>query len=220
MENDRVCERRAELISGVKVTHTGHQSHPDNSQQSNETDIKQVKEVRRIRQHDQTHNVTGIVVYGDRVYTVHYKGLTVYCYSHDHELSCKYEHSGGENTIVQGMCLMMDGHTPMLVIGDFINQAVVWIKIKDDFTMDHLHTQQLGYGPRGLYNDRGQLMISDSGHHKIHRYMRDGHLLGVITLPDDIIPCNITGHGDGDQYVITPGFGDYFGWTFKETLQR
>ena len=166
---------------------------------------KEVKEVRRIRQRNPT-GVTGMVVYGERIYTVHHIGLTIYCYSNDGELTYTYQHKGGENTSVGGMSLIMDGHTPMLVISDHINRAAVWIKIKDDFTLDHHHTQQLGYRPNGLYNDRGHLMISDGRNNKIHRYRCDGHLLGVITLPDDVRPAYVTRRGDCHQYAVRDPF--------------
>ena len=159
------------------------------------------EEVGRIRLHNQDDGVIGMVVYNECVYVVHNPGLVVYCYKPDGSLGEKYEHEGEAETCIQGMCLMMHDDLAMLVVSDWSNKALVWIRIKDDFTMDHHHTQQVGYLPRGSYNDRGHLMVSDD--HKIHRYTGDGQPLDVITLPDDVDPRWVTRHGDSDQFVVT-----------------
>ena len=164
----------------------------------------EVKEVSRIRLHDQDKGaVCGMVVYYQRVYVVHYKGLIVYCYTPDGSLSHKYEHKGGENASVRGMSLMKDGDTAMMVVSDVTSKSLIWIKITDDVTMDHHHTQQLDYSPRGSCVDQGDLMVCDPDNHKIHRYRHDGQTLAVINLPDDVSPRWLTRHGDGGQYVIS-----------------
>ena len=50
---------------------------------------------------------------------------------------------------------MKDGDTAMLVVSDGTNKSLIWIKITDDVTMDHHHTQQLNYSPCGSYIDKG-----------------------------------------------------------------
>ena len=163
----------------------------------------EVKEVSRIRLHAQNKgDVWGMVVYNQRVYVVHDTGLIVYCYTPDGSLSHKYEHKGEANAAIEGMCLMKDGDTAMLVVCDANNEALVWIRLIDDVTMDHHHTQRLDYGPYGSYNDRGDLMVCDPDNHKIHRYIPDGQTLAVINLPGDVKPWRVTRHGDGDQYVV------------------
>ena len=165
----------------------------------------EVKEVSRIRLHAQDKGaVSGIVVHNQRVYVVHYRDLIVYCYTPDGSLSHKYEHIGGEKAYVQGMCLMKkDGDTAMLVISDATTESLIWIKITDDVTMHHHHTQQLDYSPYGSYIDKGDLMVCDPDNHKIHRYRHDDQTLAVINLPGDVWPCWLTRHGDGGQYVIS-----------------
>ena len=181
----------------LKVTGTG----------SVETDKQvEVKEVSRIRLHAQDKfNVSGIVVHHQRVYVVHQKGLIVYCYTPDESLSHKYEHKGGRKASVRGMCLMKDGNTAMLVFSDARSKSLTWIKITDDVTMDHHHTQQLEYRPWGSYVDKGDLMVCDPDNQKIHRYSNDGQTLAVINLPDNVSPRWATRHGDGDQYVVSDG---------------
>ena len=72
--------------------------------------------VSRIRLHAQDKgDMYGMVVYHERVYVVHSKGLIVYCYTPDGSLSHKYEHKGGEKANIRGMCLMIDGDTAMSV---------------------------------------------------------------------------------------------------------
>ena len=165
---------------------------------------KKQEEVGRIRLHDQDEDgVLGMVVYRTRVYVVHHTGLVVYCYNPDGSLSKKYEHKGGAETVVQGMCLMMDEYTPMLVASDFTNKSLIWIRITDDFTMEHHLSQQLDFTPSASYNDRGALMVSDVVNHKIHRYTGDGQPLDVIAVPDDVNPRCVTRYGDGEQYVVT-----------------
>ena len=162
---------------------------------------KKQEEVGRIRLHKQDKVVLGLVVYKERVYVVHDTGLVVYCYEPDGSLSEKYEHEGGAETGVQGMCLMTHKGTARLVVSDFTNQALVWITISDGGAMKHHHTQQVKYWPRGSYNDRGHLMVCSPDDHKIHRYTGDGQPLHEITLPDDVTPWWVTRH-DGDQYVV------------------
>ena len=159
----------------------------------------EVKEVSRIRLHAQQ-RLYGMVVYHQRVYVMNQTGLIVYCYTPDGSLSHKYENKGVTKTVM-GMCLVMDGDTAMLVVSAYNNKALVWIKISDDVTMDHHHTQHLDYSPRGSYNDRGDLVVCDPDNHKIHRYTHDGQTLAVINLSDNIRPWWLTRHGD--QYVVT-----------------
>ena len=118
----------------------------------------EVKEVCRIAQDEQNYRVAGMVIYKEYVYTVHKKGLTVYCHTRNGSFFSKYEHIGGVSTVIEGMCLMINGNTPMLVVSAHNTRSLVWIKI-NDVTMDHHHTQQLDYQPYQSYNDRGQLMV-------------------------------------------------------------
>ena len=175
-----------------------------------ETDKQvEVMEVSRIRLHDQDKGkVWGLVVYNQRVYVVHHKGLMVYCYAPDGSLSHKYEHKGGEEAYTDGMCLMNDGNTAMLVVMDYTINSLIWIRIIDDVTMDHHHTQQLDYSPWGLYSDKGDLLVSDDVNHKIHRYTHDGQTIDVINLPDDVYPKCVARRGDGDQYVVSDWYTD------------
>ena len=146
--------------------------------------------------------VKGLVVHNKYMYVVHHTGLTVYCYKPDGSLHHTYEHKGGAETTVQGMCLTMLRDTPMLVISDFTNKALVWMTINSDFTVVPHHTQPVDYRPKGSYIDRGDLTVCDADNHRIHRYRRDGHPPEVITLPSDVAPSRLTRHGDGDGYVI------------------
>ena len=166
---------------------------------------KKQEEVGRIRLHnqDEENGVLGMVVYKEHVYVVHRIGLVVYCYNPDGSLGEKYEHKSGAKIHVQGMCLMIHEGATRLVVSDYTNDTLVWITISDGGAMKHHHTQQLKYWPRGLYNDRGHLMVCNSDQHKIHRYTGDGQLLSVITVPDDVEPSWVTRHGDGQQYIVT-----------------
>ena len=195
---ESVVTENVEIIK--EVTGTG----------SVETDKQvEVKEVSRIRLHDQDKGrALGIVVHHQRVYVVHQKGLIVYCYTPDGSLSHKYEHKDGEEADVWGMCLMEAGDTAMLVVSDVTSKSLIWIKIADDVTMDHHHTQQLDYSPWGSYVDKGDLMVCDPDNHKIHRYRHNGQTLAVINLPDDVRPRWVTRHGDGDQYVVSDFIND------------
>ena len=163
---------------------------------------KEIKEVGRICLQNHQESVLGLVVYKDHIYTVHLTNFTVYCFAKDGTLCSKYEHIKENTTQIQGMCLMMDGKTAMLVVSDDTNDALVWIKINEDFTMGYHKLQQLDYTPRGSYDDRGVLMICEEVHHKIHRYSGDGQPLDVITLPDDAIPSYLARYGNGDQYIV------------------
>ena len=163
---------------------------------------KHVKEVGRIRLHAQDKgHVLGMVVYHQRVYVVHFKGLIVYCYTPDGSLSHKYEHKDGEEAYVWGMCLMKDGDTAMLVVSDGTSKSLIWIKITDNVTMDHHHTQQLDYSPRGSCIDKGDLMVCDPDNDRIHRYRHDGQSLAVINLPDDVYPRWVARHDN--QYIVS-----------------
>ena len=164
--------------------------------------VKKQEEVGRIRLHKQDKVVTGLVVYKERVYVVHDTGLVVYCYNPDGSLSEKYEHKGGAETVVEGMCLMTHKGTARLVLSDHTNKALVWITISNGGAMKHHHTQQVNYWPCGSYNDRGHLMVCSPEYRKIHRYTGDGQPLHEITLPGDVRPWWVTRH-DGDQYVVT-----------------
>ena len=172
----------------------------------------EVKEVSRIRVHVQNKmNVRGLVVHHQRVYVVHYSGLTMYCYTPDGSLSHTYEHEGGADIRVTGMSLMMDGDTAMLVVSDLVNRALVFIRIIDDVTMEHHHTQQLHYCPFGSYHETGHLMVCDPLNHKIHCYRNDGQTLAIINLPVNVKPMWVTRYDDGDQYVVSD-------WKNKQVL--
>ena len=95
----------------------------------------------------------------------------------------------------------MDADNPMLIVSDLTNNALVFIKITNDGTMVHSHTQQLNYIPHGSYNDKGDLMVCDYYNHKIYRYRPDGETLAVIKLPVNVWPWRVTRHGD--QYVVS-----------------
>ena len=125
---------------------------------------KKQEKVGMIRLHNQDKAVLGMVVYKQRVYVVHHTGLFVYCYNPDGSLSEKYQHKGGAEADVQGMCLMMNRGTARLVVSFSSNKALVWITISDGGAMKHHHTQQVGYNPRVSHNDRGDLLISAGWH--------------------------------------------------------
>ena len=189
----------------IKKSKTGEMIEGRVDIKQTELEHKKQEEVGRIRLHnqDKASGVLGMVVYTARVYVVHYTGLVVYCYSPDGSLTEKYEHKGGKKTVVQGMCLVVHGGTARLVVSDCTNKALVWITISDDGSMKHHHTQQVGYTPRGSFDDRGIMMTCDSDHHKIHRYTEDGRPLSVIKLTGDVEPWGVTRHGDDEQYVVT-----------------
>ena len=165
---------------------------------------EEVKEVSRIRLHAQDEDgvcLQCMVVYNHRFYVVHQTGLTVYCYVPDGSLSHKYFHTDEGMPYIRGMCLMKNGDKAMLVVSDRSYKSLIWIKIVDDVTMVHHHTQQLNYSPRGVCNDQGDLLVCDVFSHKIHRYRHDGQTLAVINLPDNVSPWRVARHGD--QYVVS-----------------
>ena len=163
---------------------------------------KQVMEVGRITIHDKK-SVQGMVVYHERVYVVDCQDIIVYCYAPDGSLSHKYEHDGEGLFAVQGMCLVMVGDAAMLVIGEYCRQALIWIKICDNDSMEHHRTQKLGFHPRGAYSDiRGGLMVYDTTG-SIHCYRNKGSKLTVIKLPDNVVVSGVTYRGDVDQYVVS-----------------
>ena len=164
---------------------------------------RELKEAGRIRLHNHQELVMGLVVYKEHIYVVHSSNLIIYCFTLKGTLHSKYKHETQTQIPVEGMCLMMNGDTAMLVVSDFNNDALVWIRISDDFSVDHHQTQQVGYTPCGSYNDKGSLMVCSSINHKIHRYTGDGQPLKVMKLPDDTEPRSVTRHGEGDQYVVT-----------------
>ena len=146
--------------------------------------------------------VQGMVVYNQRVYVVHDKGLKVYCYIPDGSLSHIYSHQGRAYDFdVQGMTLMMDGNKAMLVISG--SRSLVWISIIDAVTMKHHHTQQSNDYLGGSYNDSGDLMVCSSSGHKIHRYRHNGWIMSVMNLSDKVYPKRVARHGDSDRYVVT-----------------
>ena len=124
------------------------------------------------------------------------------CYRPDGLLIEKYEHEGGE-TVVQGLCLVIQGNTASLIVSDFTHKSLLWISISKDFTMKPHHTQQLDYHPYSCYNDRGSLLVCDAAQHEIHRYGEDGVRLDTISLPNDINPQWVIRHSYGDHYVVT-----------------
>ena len=159
----------------------------------------EVKEVSRICLHAQDKgDVTGMVVYNQRVYVVHDKGLIVYCYTPDGSLSHTYEHKGGANYYVRAMALMMGGNTSMLVVSGL--NSLAWIRIIDAVTMKHHHTQELGYSITGLHNDSGDMLVLF--YNKIHHYRQNGWITSITKLSDNVDPCRIARHGDSDRYVV------------------
>ena len=129
-------------------------------------------------------------------------GLNVNCHRPDGLLIEKYGHEGGK-TVVQGLCLMIQGDTPSLVVSDFTHKSIVWISISEDFAMKPHHTQQLDYHHYSCYNDRGSLLVCDADQHEIHRYREDGVCLDIINLPNDINPQWVLRHSYGDHFVVT-----------------
>ena len=142
-----------------------------------------LKEVNRIclHKHNDGGDVSRMVVYHQRVYVVHDEGLIVYCYTHDGSLSHKYDHKDGAEISVNGMSLMMDEDTSMLMVSDELKKDLVWITINDDVNMEYQHTQHLNYRPCGSCNDRGNLMVCDPDNHNIHRYSHD---IWTLTITD------------------------------------
>ena len=162
----------------------------------------EVKEVSRIRLPDQEkQNVPGMVWYKNNIYAVRCNGSAVDRYSSDRLFLGMYEDKARAGNTTQGMCLMMDGDTAMLVVSDITGKALIWIMISEDFRMSHHQTHRLNYKPCGVYNDRMDLMVCDYVNHKIHRYTGDGQPLDAITLLNDVNPYWITRHGH--QYVVT-----------------
>ena len=100
------------------------------------------------------------------------------------------------------MCLIVDGEAAMLVVSDATNDALIWLSINDDFTMDHHKTQQIDYEPKGSYNDEGILMVCDEDHHQINCYRGDDKPFEVISLPGDVRPWSMTRYNDVNQYII------------------
>ena len=76
----------------------------------NQSEITKKKdgEISRICLHQQSTNVLGMVVYRQCVYVGNLTGLVVYMYNPDGSLGNSYKHEGGAETVVQGMCLMMN----------------------------------------------------------------------------------------------------------------
>ena len=171
--------------------------------------------------------IRSMVVYKQHLYFVlggTNDGVIVYCYTPDGSLYTVFRHEGRENGRPTGMCIMKDGNTAMLVVSASSHDALVWIKICDDFTMKHHQTQLLDYQPAGSYNDGGILVVCDPHKHKIHRYSKtlddtlrmlvvnpthslkftssSGSICGedIITLPDDVRPHRLTRRLD--EYVI------------------
>ena len=162
---------------------------------------KELKKVNMIRQENQDF-VLGIAIHNNHIYTVHYKPLTLYCYTQNGVLKSKYEQKGGEDSTIQGMCLMIDGDSAKIVVSDWSHNTLVWISIYDDKSMGHHLTQKLDYQPRGSCNDKGTLLVCDDGH-KIHRYTSTGEIMNVIKLPSDVTPWFVANHAHNDQYIVT-----------------
>ena len=163
----------------------------------------ELKEVGRIRLHNHQKLVMGLVVYKEYVYVVHISNLIIYCFTLNGTLHSKYKHAAQRKIPAGGMCLMINGDKAMLVVSDLNNDALVWIKINEDFTMDHHQTQQVQYAPCGSYNNKGSLMVRDPENHKIHRYTGEGQPLSVITLDDDVKPHWVTRHRDSELFPAT-----------------
>ena len=163
---------------------------------------RKVKEIGKVVLHNHNKSVLGLVVHRGYIYTVHSKEFIVYCFNNQGTLLSKYEHVPFPNHVVQGMCLITDGNKAMLVISDFTDKSLVWVGIYDDFVMRHHHTQHLDYKPCGSYSDRGDLLVCGADH-KIHRYTAEGQAVGVITLPDDVMPWCLTRAIDSVHLVIT-----------------
>ena len=170
------------------------------------TKVKNLKEVNRIRQQDQSHNVLGMVIYRNHVYTVHEVSLTVYCYTQNGVFSSKYHHIGKYNSEMQGMCLIKSGDAAKLVLSEWNNKSLVWIMINDDLTMKYHSTQKLVYKPQGLYIDRSMLMVCGEDN-IIHLYKSDGQPLEEVISPG-VSPWCVTRLDDKDHYVVTDSLYD------------
>ena len=176
----------------------------DNVEVRQSSDLRTTKgEISRIRLQNQEKYVIGMVVYKQCVYAVHSDDHVVYKYNPNGSPGSSYKHADGKGTEFEGICLIMDGGSAMLVVSDYSNKALVWIRIRDGGKMKHHYTQQLDYRPSGLYSDREKLMVCNTNKSKIHWYKCDGHEIDVTTLVKDIGPTCVTRHGDGDNYVVT-----------------
>ena len=190
-------EMRVDILESVATENVEVASNKQVEVTGSVASDRQLKEVGRIRLVDKSvDGLYGMVVYRQRVYVAIDSGPVVYCYAPDGSLSHKYDHKWDCGDLVNGMCLML-----VVSTGNF--RVLIWIKITNDVTMEHYRTQQLNYSPRGLYNDRGDLLVCDEMNHKIHRYRHDGQKLAVIKLTPNVSPWWITRHNDGDHYVIS-----------------
>ena len=172
-----------------------------NEHNKEKTSNEDMKEVARIRLHNHQQSVLGLVVYEEHIYVAHRINFTVYCFTPDGILYTRYNHEK-QTSSIQGMCLI-EGDRAMLVVCDWDNKVIVWIRLNDDFTMKCIHMREVNYKPCGLYNDRGYLMVCDPTGHKIYRYTEFGEPVSVISLPNDVAPRGVTRQGDGDiRYVI------------------
>ena len=197
-----VFEWKSEYIKRNKTAKLGLPGRVDVSQSEIIHNKGKVERMSGVHLENQDDSVQDMVLFKEHVYVVHRRGMTVYHYSPDGTLSDRYKHGSGDDTIVQGMCIMVNGESAVLVVSDFTNKSLVWIKIIGDFTMKTHHVQQLDYSPCGSYNDRGDLMVCDAENNKIYRYRADRHLLSVTPLPDEIMPWRVVRYGDGDKYAI------------------
>ena len=175
----------------------------DSMTSDKQVEVKEVSRIRLVQDDPYGRDVSGMVVYNQRVYVVHGRGLTVYCYTPDGSLSRKFVHPCRGNARMGGMSLVMVGETAMLVVSDKSHRGLVWIKIIDDVTMEHHHTHHLDYNPTGSYNDKGNLLVCDCHNCNLYRYKHDGQTLAIINLPDDIRPYRVTRHFDSNHYVVS-----------------
>ena len=197
-------EIKTEVVDPVvykpeQVKFTGTQEQPD-------VIVKQKKvklhEVCRICLKDQRYSVSSMVVHKQHIYvTSNDTGLTIQCYTTDGQLRHNYCDDTRKDTNVQGLCSIEKGSEAMLVVSDHSGQTLIWIRIRDDFTLRSHRTQNLCYKPSGLYNDEGHLMVCDQYNHNIHHYDCIGRPLHVIALPDDVMPRCVKRHND--HYVVT-----------------
>ena len=186
-----MTDRTGELCPSMRVEFT-------NSEEI--TEKKEVEEVMRFRLHNNQQPVEGLVVYKEHIYVVHLSSFVIYCFSNFGILSSKYKHGTGQKTEIQGMCLMMDREQAMLVVSDITNDEIVWIRINNDFTMRHDHTQHLNYVPMGSYNDRGVLLVCDEDNHCIHQYRGNSPPLREIKVPGNVRPWRVAPYDDRDQH--------------------
>ena len=166
-----------------------------------------VKEVGKMRLYVSDNiGVAGMVVFRNSLFVVNHSGLIVYCYdvmfeSDYHHGSLSHIYEGGNGTQdIQGMCLMMYQDTPMLVVSDYGNKALIWIRLGDVTPPTH-RTQYVSYNPCGLDSIRGDLMVCDHLGHKVYRYACDGQPLTVVTLPWDVMPLRVA--RSGDDLIVT-----------------